>query len=182
MPGESRPLGLARRGDMHGMQSNPRNPTPSELYAAFRDVHRPRLVAFAYLLLLGDRAAAEHAADAAVTAAAEQIDELRHPERAAAWLRHHVVHALKAESAPSAEGEADMARIGIGAARVAGLRALNRLERAAVLASVVEGMDPRDVETIVGCGPTALEQLLSRATRTYLAALEANQREGEPAK
>lgn len=146
------------------------DPTPPELYAAFREVQRPRLIAFAFVFMLGDRTGAEHAADAALAATTGSVNQLRHPERAAAWLRRHIVRSPQVRPTPSAAGQAAMARIGIDAARFAALCALDRLERAALVASVVEGIDSRDVEDIVGCRPRDLDRLLKRATRKYLAA------------
>lgn len=157
-------------GEVKAMHSTATRSTPSALIAAFRDVHRPRLLAFTLVYLLGDRARAERATDAALAAAAGSVEKLRHPERAAAWLRHHIVRSSGLRPSASANGQAAMARIGIGASRFAGLSALDPCERAALLANDVEGLDFRDVATVVGCGPRSLERLLERARRKYVVA------------
>src|SRR5690606_20820527 len=66
-------------------------PSPERLRAAFDELHGSRLHGFALLLTLGDRARAARLAGEALAAAEPRIDALRHPERAAAWLRAHVV-------------------------------------------------------------------------------------------
>ena len=58
---------------------------------AFRELHGSRLHGFAQLLVLGDRHAAAKLASDALADGAARVDELRHPERAAAWLRRRVV-------------------------------------------------------------------------------------------
>ena len=160
-------LALRKRGDVKGMDSSVGRPTPSELHAALRDVHRPRLVAFAFLFLLGERAATEDAADAALVAAAGRTDQLRHPERAAAWLRRHVVRSSPFTRRLSTDGRAALARVGVTPASQAGLAALDRLERATLIAHLVEGLDSRDVETIIDHSPRQLDVLLSRARSKY---------------
>jgi len=63
--------------------------------------------------------------------------------------------------------------LGAGPAVVAGLAALDRLERAAIIASSIERLDGRDVATIVGRDGRALEQVMLRARARYAAAYEA---------
>jgi DNA-directed RNA polymerase specialized sigma24 family protein len=149
------------------MQSSTVRPTLPELHAAFRDVHRARLVAFAFLFLLGERAATEDAADEALAAAAGKIDRLRHPERAAAWLRRQVVRSSRFTRRLSTDATIALERVGVSPASQAGLAALDRLERAALIAQLVEGLDSRDVEAIVNRSPRQLEVLLSRARSKY---------------
>ena len=78
------------------------------------------------------------------------VDELRHPERAAAWLRAHV--AKGAASIRRREGRVVAVALGgLGAdpAVVAGLAALDMSERAAFIAASIETLDPRDVAVVV---------------------------------
>jgi DNA-directed RNA polymerase specialized sigma24 family protein len=140
------------------------------LDAAFRNLHGARLHAFALLLTLGDRRRAALLAADAIAAAGDHLGELRHPERAAAWLRARVtddagsnVHRLDAE-----ERLATLAELNVGAAALAGLSALSRLERAGLIGSSIEGLDQRDVATIVGRDGRRLDALLRRARRRYL--------------
>lgn len=141
--------------------------TDANVAAAFRELHRGRLLGFTFLYLLGDRLSAEQVSDAALAAGVERVDELRHPERAAAWLRRHVVRSSRYIRRPSADGAAALERHGIPRASQAGLAALNRSERAALIAHLVEGLDVRDVAAIVGCSPRQLDTLLARATSKY---------------
>ena len=61
---------------------------PELMRAAFRDLHGTRLHGFALLVTLGDRAhAARLTRGDALAAGMAQAAALRHPERAAAWLR-----------------------------------------------------------------------------------------------
>jgi DNA-directed RNA polymerase specialized sigma24 family protein len=63
---------------------------------------------------------------------------------------------------------------------VAGLAALDRIERAALIASAIERIDPRDVAIIVGRSARSLERLLSRARVRYAAAFLNADTEHEP--
>ncbi len=141
--------------------------TDANLAAAFRELHRGRLLGFTFLYLLGDRLGAEQVSDAALAAGVERVDELRHPERAAAWLRRHVVRSTRFMRRLSADGAAALEQHRIPRASQAGLAALDRVERAALIAHLVEGLNLRDVGTIVDCNPRQLDRLLSRATSKY---------------
>jgi DNA-directed RNA polymerase specialized sigma24 family protein len=148
-------------------------PTGDELEAAFRQLHGPRLHGFALLLLLGDRATAARLSDAALSSAAGRVGELRHPERAAAWLRARVVRDARRSRrrrGTPAEREAAFTALGVDDAVLAGLEPLGVVERAGIIASSVERLDARDVATIVGRDGAALERLLRRARGRYLAA------------
>ena len=144
--------------------------TPPTLCAAFQQLHAPLLFRFALLLTLGDWKTAERATTNALAEGAARVDELRHPERAAAWLRRHIVRFAPCPRTASADGRDILAALAIPEPTVAALSRLGRLERAALLASEVEGFDSRDVETIVDCRGTRFERLLTRATRRYAAA------------
>lgn len=137
---------------------------------AFRELHGRRLHGFALLLTLGDRALAAGLTADALAAAAGRTPELRHPERAAAWLRAHVVHAMpRRHQAPSPADEgAVLDPLGVDRAVATALAALKVPERAAVVAADVERLDPRDVETVTGRRGAALERLLADSRRRYI--------------
>src|SRR6187431_2709085 len=79
------------------------NSNPDVLRAAFRELHGRRLHGFALLLTLGDRPGAARLASEALAAGAMRVDELRHPERAAAWLRHRLVDRARVGRAAQAD-------------------------------------------------------------------------------
>ena len=145
------------------------------LRAAFRDVHGARLHGFALLVSLGDRHRAAAVAGAALGEGIRRARELRHPERAAAYLRHLAVRSLRRDGSrrggPAPDERRGVLR-GLGVDDVAfdGLAALTALERAALVASAVEGFDPIDVETILGSTPAEAHRTVARARRRYLAA------------
>ena len=140
------------------------------LDAAFRNLHGARLHAFALLLTLGDRRRAALMAADAIAAAGEHLEELRHPERAAAWLRARVAHGARSggRQLDAAERLASLAELNVGPVALAGLSALSRLERAGLIASSIEGLDQRDVATVVGRDGRRLDAFLRRARRRYL--------------
>jgi DNA-directed RNA polymerase specialized sigma24 family protein len=147
-------------------------PAADAIRAAFRDLHGARLHGFAILLVLGDRPAAARLASDALEAGVARIGELRHPERAAAWLRRRVVE--RARLARDQHGDA-LAVVELGAEEtvIASMRGLDRLERAALIGSTIERLDPRDVAVIVDRDGPALDQLLRRARRRYIRAYAA---------
>jgi DNA-directed RNA polymerase specialized sigma24 family protein len=148
-------------------------PNGQELEAAFRDLHGTRLHGFALLLTLGDRATAARLSERALGAARGRLAELRHPERAAAWLRARVLRdtprALGRRPGPAPDREAALAELGVDQAVLAGLQRLGTRERAAVIASTVERLDARDVATVVGRDGPRLDRLLRSARSRYLA-------------
>lgn len=150
-----------------------RDSSNDALRAAFRDVHGRHLHGFALLMMLGDGPRAAQLAADALNAGVSRLDELRHPERAAAWLRARVVRS--ARGLPGPEGRLSqrlrvLDALGADAAVVAGLAALGREERAALIATGVERLDRRDVATIVGRTSPSLDRLLARARRRYASA------------
>jgi hypothetical protein len=147
-------------------------PTPDELRAAFEELHAPRLHGFALLITLGDRERARRLAMAALGQGAARAEELRHPERAAAWLRARVVRSAGRSHRPTidADRSAALDELHVDEAAAAGLAALTPVERAAIVAAVVERLDRRDVGTVVGRGGAALERLLVRSRSRYVAA------------
>jgi DNA-directed RNA polymerase specialized sigma24 family protein len=144
--------------------------TSPTLCAAFQQLHGPLLFRFALLLTLGDWKSAERATKHALADGAARVDELRHPERAAAWLRRHIVRSAPCPRTASTDGRDILAALAIPEPSVAALSGLGRLERAALIGSEVEGFDSRDVETIVNRRGTQFWRLLTRARRRYAAA------------
>jgi DNA-directed RNA polymerase specialized sigma24 family protein len=139
--------------------------------AAFHELHGRSLNGFALLLMLGNPDPAGQLAGAALGAGMAHVDELRHPERAAAWLRAHVVKG--AATGRRREGRVSplaLEGLGADAAVVAGLAALDLPERAAFIAAEIETLDPRDVAVVVERDGARLRNLLTSARRRYLAA------------
>jgi DNA-directed RNA polymerase specialized sigma24 family protein len=139
---------------------------------AFRELHGRRLHGFALLMTLGDRALAARLAGEAMAEASEHAAELRHPERAAAWLRARVVRSIPRRHEPPspAEERAALDPLGVDAAVTDGLAALGTRDRAALIAADLERLDGRDVETVSGLRGVRLERALTRARRRYLSA------------
>jgi hypothetical protein len=157
-------------------------PVPAEvkadavLRAAFRDLHGSRLHGFALLVALGDRGAAAGAAADAMSAAASRIAELRHPERAAAWLRARVVESLATSGrtrAAETERRAALRALGVAGPAFDGLAALSVVERAALVSSSIERLDPIDVEQVLGRSMSDVRRLLERSRSRYLTAARA---------
>lgn len=146
-------------------------PADPPLLDAFRDLHGSRLHGFALLLTLGDRSSAAQLAAEAIAAGADRLGELRHPERAAAWLRARVVRGAGGDDRRlrASQRLAALAELGVGPAVLAGLSALSRSERAGLIATAIERLDRRDVAGIVGRDGDRLDSLLRRARRRYLA-------------
>jgi DNA-directed RNA polymerase specialized sigma24 family protein len=146
-------------------------PPPEAVRNAFGEVHGSRLHGFALLITLGDRSLARRLAGDALAAGMGRVDELRHPERAAAWLRRRVVRSLPRRERPHSlvDRRAALDELGVDGAVIAGLSALDARQRAALVAADVERLDLRDVATIIGTDPARLESLLRRARGRYLA-------------
>ena len=145
------------------------------LGAAFRDLHGARVHGFALLVTLGEQARASNIASDALAAGAENAASLRHPERAAAWLRARVVAAVghrtpKSRQASWAARRAALRQLGADERTFAGLAALTVVERAALVALDVERLDSRDAEAALGLSTAALERVTTRARRRYAAA------------
>ena len=141
-------------------------PTPQDLElmrAAFRDVHAARLHGFALLVTLGDRPRASAAAGRALAEGSRRMSELRHPDRAAAWLRSRVLRRLGGGHFSASLGP--LRALGVDDALLEALRELPVRERAALVASSVEGFDALDVATILGVRSVAAGRLLSGGGR-----------------
>lgn len=149
-------------------------PTPQDLElmrAAFRDVHAARLHGFALLVTLGDRPRASAAAGRALAEGSRRMSELRHPDRAAAWLRSRVLRRLSGGHFSASLGP--LRALGVDDALLEALRELPVRERAALVASSVEGFDALDVATILGVSSVAARRLLSAARRRFATAYAA---------
>jgi DNA-directed RNA polymerase specialized sigma24 family protein len=136
---------------------------------AFRDLHGPRLQAFAVLVTVGDVPWASALVRAALVSAALDHDRFQHAERAAALLREHVMrgamhHRPSNLPAPDAWQRHDALRdMRVSRAAMAGLEALSIRDRAAIVAADLEGLRPLDVGDITGHHDRALWKLLGRA-------------------
>jgi DNA-directed RNA polymerase specialized sigma24 family protein len=145
--------------------------TPEVQRAAFRELHGARIHGFALLLVLGDRGSAARLAAEAIAAGAQDIATHRHPERAAAWLRARVVaNAASVRGMVRDRQPVQLDDLAVGRGTFAGLAALGRRERAALIAADVERLDPADVATIVARSGPQLDDLLHRARQRFLAA------------
>lgn len=141
------------------------------LQAAFRDLHGARLHGFALLVSLGDRHAAAAASSEALSDAVRRLSELRHPERAAAWLRARVARSLsrhRRPAEPEQERREALRGLGVTDAAFAGLAALSPRERAVFVAAAIERLEPIDVEEVAGRDPAGTGRLVDQARRRYL--------------
>jgi hypothetical protein len=141
------------------------------LREAFGDLHGPRLHGFAQLVALGDAQRAERAAGMALNAGEAHATALRHPERAAAWLRARVLKSLRVRtngpSVTAATRRANLAALGVEGPAFDGLAALSATERAGLVASMIEGFEAIDIEAILEMSPTAARRIAARATARY---------------
>lgn len=141
-----------------------------EVRAAFHALHGRSVHGFALLLMLGDRTAAAQMAADALASASARVDELRHPERAAAWMRARIVRGPRPGRRTLRPNADALAEIGADEGVITALGALDHLERAAIIASVVERLDPRDVAVVVGRDGSRLHRLIARGRQRYAAA------------
>lgn len=146
------------------------SPAPNPVRAAFIELHGRSLHGFALLMALGDRQRAAALTTAALSAGLAQVESLRHPERAAAWLRSQVRAGLPARSPRPGVAADALADLGADAGVVAGLAVLDPRRRAALIASTIERLDRSDVATIVGRDGARLQRLLAEARSRYVAA------------
>lgn len=146
------------------------------LRAAFVELHGSRLHGFALIVSLGDARRAEQAVGDALAVGSLHAADLRHPERAAAWLRARALGRLRHDrllrsSVPPATRRAALARLRVEEATFNGLASLSHVDRAAVAATIMERFEAMDVETILGTSPSRTRRLVARASRRYLAAM-----------
>ena len=144
------------------------------LRAAFRDLHAARLNGFALLVTLGDRARAAQAAAKAVTSGAQRAAELRHPERAAAWLRRSVMKELRRTRASRrltpTERHAALFELGAAEPAIAAMEDLTQERRAALVAGIIERFALTDIATILDTDLVGAQRALLGARREYQAA------------
>jgi hypothetical protein len=155
------------------------------LRAAFRDLHGPRLHGFALLVTLGDRQQAARIATTALTDGAGRASTLRHPERAAAWLRARVLRLAARRLPRPGPGDNDrraaLSELGVDANCGVALGALSGIERAALVAVDTEGLAPLDLEVVLDRNASASRRILARARRRYVEAfLAARGTAGDP--
>lgn len=145
----------------------------SLLGSAFHELHGARLHGFAQLVTLGDAGQAARIASDALADGAAQARRLRHPERAAAWLRARVTRAAMrrrrfgGRRPTELQRSETLERLGVTSAAFVGLAALTPHERAALVAAELEHLDPLDVATVVGVEDGRLARLVARARRRY---------------
>jgi len=161
-----------------GTRAHGAPPDEANLRTAFRELHGARLHGFALLMTLGDRRLAAQLAADSLAAGARRVGMLRHPERAAAWLRARVARrAAGVGRSPGAAAE--LARrgaveaLGVEPAALAGLGSLQPRERAALIAASIERLDIRDVATILDTDGRRPARLVTRARRRYANAFAA---------
>jgi DNA-directed RNA polymerase specialized sigma24 family protein len=152
--------------------------------AAFRELHGRRLAGFATMLLLGNGQRAAELAAASLARGSERVTELRHPERAAAWLRADLLrHVGRVPQALPPALDPVLAALGATPAIMQALATLDLRQRAVIIAMDIEHLDLRDVERIVGRRPAATARLLAQARTRFAASFEElGARHGEIAK
>ncbi len=142
------------------------------LRSAFRELHGSRLHGFALLVTLGDRHLAETLAANALADGARRADSLRHPDRAAAWLRARVLRDLPRRWHPVGPSEEErreaLAQLGVANAAFGALRALDVRQRAALVGGWIESLDPRDMEAVLRYRPAVLARVLADVRLRYL--------------
>jgi hypothetical protein len=154
------------------------------LQAAFRDVHGPRLHGFALLLTLGNRSLAATSAARTLGEGARCANELRHPERAAAWLRRRLLRSLPRDPGrltreSEAERRAALRALGVTDEVFDALATLRTDARAVLVLTAIERFAERDVESILDRRGAGLRRLLLQARSTYLGSVIA-QHPGPP--
>ena len=102
-----------------------------------------------------------------------QAAALRHPERAAAWLRARALRTLREQrrfrrAAAVDDRRAALTPLGVSDSVSRGLAALDLNARAALVASDIERFDPIDVETILNEAPAATRRIVAEARKRYL--------------
>lgn len=156
------------------------------LRAAFRELHGARLHGFALLVTLGDRALASRLTAEALSEGTAHASELRHPERASSWLRARVLRGVKRgrrSGSTREERRAVLTTLGVDAATFDILAGFTPVERAALIAGVIERLDPRDLEFVLGTSPTAVHRQTAAVRRHFLerrAATSASESLAEP--
>jgi DNA-directed RNA polymerase specialized sigma24 family protein len=136
----------------------------------FVELHADRLLGFAMLVTLGDATLAGRLSAEALAKGVERVEQLRHPVRAAAWLRATVTKAAGqpawGHQRPSETERRDALRpLGVEPAIYDALASLDVRARAAMVATAVEGFSAADVYEIVGS-----DDRVRNARRDYMTA------------
>lgn len=136
----------------------------------FVELHSDRLLGFAMLVTLGNAKLAGRLSAEALAKGVERVEQLRHPVRAAAWLRAEVTKAAGGpawgQQRPSEAERRDTLRaLGVEPATYDALASLDVRARAAVVATSVEGFAPADVFEIAGS-----DDRVRKARKAYLTA------------
>jgi DNA-directed RNA polymerase specialized sigma24 family protein len=162
--------------------ASPTPPAGDAARAAFHDLHGPALYGFALVVTYGDQALAARLTGRALEDGAQRADELAHPERAAAWLRHRVTGGVPRRSrrgGPAlAERRALLTTLGVEPVLADALRELSPGQRAAVIASGSEWLSRTDAAEAAASSPSGVRSARRRFLAAYLAA--ANRRGQEP--
>lgn len=145
-----------------------------QLRAAFWDTHAARLHGFALLITIGDRRRAASATATAMAAGAERAAELRHPERAAGWLRQRVIRELRrtrrTPGLTAKERHVALRQLGATKPVITLLEGLTVERRAALVAGSLEGLGLPDVATTLETDLIRASRAVEGARREYLAA------------
>lgn len=153
------------------------------LQDAFRDLHGRALHGFALLVTVGNGSIAAEAAGRALAEGEVRAGELRHPERAAGWLRARVMRLLPAEPgrltrATEPARRAALRSLGVTDEVFNALASMRTRDRATLVAAVIEGLDERDLEPILGRRGPALRVAVRRVRARYIAVAGAAMPEG----
>jgi hypothetical protein len=151
----------------------PQDPRAASLFrAAFNDVHAASLHGFVLMLTVGDRAMADQVAATVMVSGMARAAELRHPERAAAWLRMRAYLAVRRgaslRSLSASSRRSALWQLGVVDWVTDALWQLPLEQRAVLVADVVEGFDLRDAAWIIGRSPERTRAIEREARRRYL--------------
>ena len=123
--------------------------------------------------MLGDRRAAGVASGRALSAGVARAQQLRHPERGAAWLRAEVLRDVRRGGPPRPQSvdarRTALAELGVADGLIDALAQLPLDERAALIAGMIERLDIRDVATVLDRSVGATRHRLRHARIKYLA-------------
>lgn len=141
------------------------------LRAAFRDVHGAHLHGFALLVTLGNRPLAARLAAESLAEGVRRAAELRHPERAAAWLRARVTRragSSRGHGPGPEERRAALTALGVDQATFDVLADMTPFERATLVAAVIERLDERDLEVVLGMDSAGVHRRGAAVRRRFL--------------
>ena len=134
--------------------------TAEVMRAAFRELHGRRLHGFALLLTLGDRPEAARLASEALGGRGRARRRAAPPRARCGVAAEPGGRAGSSRRRPNASMPGRCSPSGVDDAAGRRVRALGRLERAALIASAIERLDRRDVASIVGRDGSSLDRFL----------------------